>query len=276
MKTTDREKAIRLMKTSREKAIRLAASLFEQDQAAGTLHENGEDAMCIWYQAIRQAEGDDAVEPFREHRQEMEKAYDRLLFLKHKQDCMDTEEHRKAAESAFMKIACTVEDDHPAFMKIALERGETSEHVHNVHEAVSTEERPFTECVRPYDCEGAAHGGITLIEACLCGASRRVNVNGHHGESGPWRMPETSEDATDDYLDVIIRLAWNHDHWTVEGLIADGSSKPLGSHKRMAQALAVGLEYIETRGSLVWVIDIIAGAKTISLRPADFETEVKP
>ncbi|MFA5412892.1 MAG: hypothetical protein WC350_06115 [Candidatus Micrarchaeia archaeon] len=65
--------------TTREKAIRLAASLFKQDQAAGTLHENGEDAMCIWYQSIRQAEGEGALEPFREHRASMEAEYDLRL-----------------------------------------------------------------------------------------------------------------------------------------------------------------------------------------------------
>ena len=68
-----------MKKWNKKAAIALARSLFKQDKAAGTLHANGEDAMIRWYQSIRQAEGDDAVDPFREYRPEMEKAYDTEL-----------------------------------------------------------------------------------------------------------------------------------------------------------------------------------------------------
>jgi len=32
----------------------------------------------------------------------------------------------------------------------------------------------------------AAHRGIRYVETCRCGASRSVNSNGVHTESGPW------------------------------------------------------------------------------------------
>jgi hypothetical protein len=258
MKTTDREKAIRLMTTSREKAIRLAEELFRVDQVAGTLHENGEDAMIRWYQSIHQAEGDDALEPFREHRQAMEAEYDRLL-----------EE----------------------------ERGETSEHVHNVHEAVSTEERPFSECVSPHDCNGAAHGCIELREACSCGASRRVNVNQQHAESGPWVEPETSEDTEHerdpmddirdeiDYPTVKIGLTYECQYrkpglWNVRTDI-DGEIEHLGGHERMERALLAGLEwlrdhdFVTTDDYVLWDIDIQAGESFIRIRPFELERRAR-
>lgn len=39
----------------------------------------------------------------------------------------------------------------------------------------------------------AAHGGITRIETCACGASRLVNANGSHVEAGAWREPSATE-----------------------------------------------------------------------------------
>lgn len=36
----------------------------------------------------------------------------------------------------------------------------------------------------------SAHGGVTEIQECTCGAQRRVNINGAHEEIGSWDMPE--------------------------------------------------------------------------------------
>lgn len=38
-----------------------------------------------------------------------------------------------------------------------------------------------------------AHGGITQIARCKCGAVRRMNINGGRRESSGWRHP--SEDG---------------------------------------------------------------------------------
>lgn len=35
----------------------------------------------------------------------------------------------------------------------------------------------------------AAHGGVTMIEACDCGLVRLVNANGPHREIGGWTLP---------------------------------------------------------------------------------------
>jgi hypothetical protein len=34
-----------------------------------------------------------------------------------------------------------------------------------------------------------AHGGVTYVETCACGAAKVVNRNGRHAEHGPWDMP---------------------------------------------------------------------------------------
>jgi hypothetical protein len=36
-------------------------------------------------------------------------------------------------------------------------------------------------------CSGAAHGGVTHIETCKCGATRHTETNGRHSETGAWK-----------------------------------------------------------------------------------------
>jgi len=58
------------------------------------------------------------------------------------------------------------------------------------HEATQVSEpRPFVGGLgrRALDNENrAAHGGVSFIETCECGAWRYVNENGAHVEYGPW------------------------------------------------------------------------------------------
>jgi hypothetical protein len=47
----------------------------------------------------------------------------------------------------------------------------------------------FSHCVRPDDCHPAAHGGVTHIDHCRCGATRRTNSTGFgRTERGPWTV----------------------------------------------------------------------------------------
>jgi len=41
-------------------------------------------------------------------------------------------------------------------------------------------------CVAPRRCDGRAHGGLTEIARCRCGAERRTNVNQGFRERGEW------------------------------------------------------------------------------------------
>lgn len=64
----------------------------------------------------------------------------------------------------------------------------TTKHKHEpAHEG--DEVRPFTESLarRHLDNENrAAHGSVTVVEHCKCGAWRYVNVNQRFREHGPW------------------------------------------------------------------------------------------
>jgi hypothetical protein len=55
------------------------------------------------------------------------------------------------------------------------------------HRPVRTETRPFFGPVaRPEN--RAAHGNVTLVQHCACGAVRRINVNGQREERGKWQV----------------------------------------------------------------------------------------
>ena len=56
------------------------------------------------------------------------------------------------------------------------------------HQVIRTETRPFTGPVAAKQ-NPAAHGGVTLVHYCACGATRRTNQNGRHIERGPWQEP---------------------------------------------------------------------------------------
>jgi hypothetical protein len=41
----------------------------------------------------------------------------------------------------------------------------------------------------------AAHGNITQIDTCQCGAKRKTNINGLHTERGQWFLPPTAAEG---------------------------------------------------------------------------------
>lgn len=66
-------------------------------------------------------------------------------------------------------------------------------HTHQVRKSVT---RCFSGAVGPAaDQNPAAHGNVTEIETCACGAVRKRNVNGGHEEVGTWDLPEWVFDA---------------------------------------------------------------------------------
>ena len=54
------------------------------------------------------------------------------------------------------------------------------------HSASSTRTRSFSGAVTRRE-NPAAHGNVCEHQACSCGATRSVNINGNHTEAGPWR-----------------------------------------------------------------------------------------
>jgi len=56
-------------------------------------------------------------------------------------------------------------------------------------------ERPYQYCVaegnRP--CKPRAHGGISHIATCICGAVQYVNQNKQETEFGIWKEDETTD-----------------------------------------------------------------------------------
>ena len=53
----------------------------------------------------------------------------------------------------------------------------------------------FSECVAPDQCIPEAHGDITDIARCVCGATRKANINGAYREPEPgWSLPRTKEE----------------------------------------------------------------------------------
>jgi len=56
----------------------------------------------------------------------------------------------------------------------------------HTHRAAETMERAFAGPVSTDRQNPAAHGNVTVIDACRCGAERRRNINGRHSESSGW------------------------------------------------------------------------------------------
>lgn len=55
------------------------------------------------------------------------------------------------------------------------------------HKASTSRTTAFLGPVGPAeDQDPCAHGGISYLQRCACGATRRVNVNGSHIEMGEW------------------------------------------------------------------------------------------
>jgi hypothetical protein len=59
-------------------------------------------------------------------------------------------------------------------------------HKHRIHRTFT---RPFTGSVAVTREKPQAHGNITIMDICRCGAVRKQNVNGAWLERGPWLMP---------------------------------------------------------------------------------------
>lgn len=56
------------------------------------------------------------------------------------------------------------------------------------HRARQSEHRVYgwSRCVAETSCSGAAHGGVTYVDRCACGATRLTESNGRHEMRGPW------------------------------------------------------------------------------------------
>lgn len=59
------------------------------------------------------------------------------------------------------------------------------------HSRQKTYDYGYSACVDPDGCDPIAHGNITRIDFCACGAERRENINAGHHEKGGWH--ETSK-----------------------------------------------------------------------------------
>lgn len=53
----------------------------------------------------------------------------------------------------------------------------------------------FEDCVAPDWCNPKAHGHLTDVVLCFCGAIQWTNVNGPYREIGPWQQPITEEQS---------------------------------------------------------------------------------
>jgi hypothetical protein len=54
------------------------------------------------------------------------------------------------------------------------------------HQVISWVTVDFSECVAPDQCVPEAHGDITDIARCSCGAVQKTNINRQYREIGPW------------------------------------------------------------------------------------------
>ena len=63
------------------------------------------------------------------------------------------------------------------------------------HRAVAGEDRTvgWTHCVAAGGCSGAAHGGVTFVSVCSCGARRLTESNGKHTRCSGWIEPTAEE-----------------------------------------------------------------------------------
>ena len=54
------------------------------------------------------------------------------------------------------------------------------------HQVISWITVAFSGCVAPGRCVPEAHGDITDIAKCACGAVQKTNINRQYREIGPW------------------------------------------------------------------------------------------
>jgi hypothetical protein len=63
------------------------------------------------------------------------------------------------------------------------------------HQVISWVTVGFNGCVAPDQCVPEAHGDITDIAKCSCGAVQKANINGKYREIGPgWSLPKAREE----------------------------------------------------------------------------------
>ena len=60
------------------------------------------------------------------------------------------------------------------------------------HKAIHSRDWGFTGPVNHDRRNPAADGNICTHEECGCGATRRINLNGRHRETGPW-LPHSND-----------------------------------------------------------------------------------
>lgn len=60
------------------------------------------------------------------------------------------------------------------------------------HEVRESRTHAWSACIaKPHQhCDGSAHGGVTFVEKCECGAVRKIESNGKHTLAGIWYFPE--------------------------------------------------------------------------------------
>lgn len=54
------------------------------------------------------------------------------------------------------------------------------------HSAETDTDRPYSGPIYSARPNRRAHGGITRVEQCACGATRSININNSHRETGSW------------------------------------------------------------------------------------------
>jgi hypothetical protein len=55
--------------------------------------------------------------------------------------------------------------------------------------------RTFSACVAPDTCNPAAHGGMTDIILCRCGAMQKINIRLGYREQGDWQGMIVAEEV---------------------------------------------------------------------------------
>ena len=54
------------------------------------------------------------------------------------------------------------------------------------HKVEKESTQPFFGCVSVSKCDPRSHGGITEVQSCACGATRKINRNQFFKETGKW------------------------------------------------------------------------------------------
>ncbi len=62
------------------------------------------------------------------------------------------------------------------------------------HQVISWVTVDFSGCVAPDQCVPEAHGDITDIAKCSCGAVQKTNINREYREIGPWEETDPARE----------------------------------------------------------------------------------